>query len=127
MDRRIFHHPVLGDCPSRATLTFWFDGAPYQAFEGETIAAALLSYGIRQLRVHEDSGTPRGIYCNIGNCFECRVTVNESPGIRACLTLVEEGMEVRSGVQLANPLAEQARQTEEKQQRESRQEGAVPQ
>jgi sarcosine oxidase subunit alpha len=104
MDRRICHHPVLGPCPPRKKLTFQFDENTYHAFEGETIAAALLSSGVRHLRVHEETGTPRGIYCNIGHCFECRVTVNQKPGIRACLTLVKEGMVVRSGSLLPTPL-----------------------
>ncbi|MCK9918121.1 (2Fe-2S)-binding protein, partial [Microbacteriaceae bacterium K1510] len=60
--------------------------------------------GIRHLRIHEEKGTPRGIYCNIGHCFECRVTVNGIPGVRACLTLVEAGMDVQSGEQLPAPL-----------------------
>jgi sarcosine oxidase subunit alpha len=63
----------------------------------------LLANGIRRLRVHEEQGTPRGIFCNIGHCMECRVTVDGLPGIRACLTPVREGMVVLSGVRLPTP------------------------
>jgi sarcosine oxidase, subunit alpha len=101
---RIQHHPILKDLDLRRKITFCFDDNTYDAFEGETIAAALLANGIRTLRVHEESGTPRGIYCNIGHCFECRVTVNGKDGIRACLTPVEDGMEVLSGRRLPTPL-----------------------
>ncbi|WP_042353781.1 (2Fe-2S)-binding protein [Bacillus rubiinfantis] len=99
---RISHHPVLGDLASRKSLSFEFDGKTYEAYENETIAAALLANGIRQLRVHEESGTPRGIYCNIGHCMECRVTVNGQANKRACLTLVEQDMIVEGGKQLPN-------------------------
>jgi len=104
MDRRILNHPVLGPSAPGKTLTFHFDGKPYTAMQGETVAAALLANGIRRLRVHEESGSPRGLYCNIGHCFECRVTIDDQPGVRACLTLVKEGMKVFSGKVLPAPL-----------------------
>lgn len=104
MNQRILQHPVLGKLDGKQSLSFSFNDKPYTALEGETIAAALLANGIRTLRVHEEKGTPRGIYCNIGHCFECRVTVNKKPSIRACMTLVEEGMEVISGGVLPTPL-----------------------
>lgn len=101
---RIEQHPVLGAMPERKSISFRFDHTQYEALDQETIAAALLANGIRTLRVQEESGTPRGIYCNIGHCFECRVTVNGKQGVRACLTLVEEGMEVLSGRTFPTPL-----------------------
>lgn len=99
---RILDHPVLGKLNDRNKVSFQFDGKIYGAYENETIAAALLANGIRILRVHEESGTPRGIYCNIGHCMECRVTVNGQANIRACLTVVEKDMVVESGRQLPN-------------------------
>ncbi|MDR4442415.1 (2Fe-2S)-binding protein, partial [Bacillus cereus] len=79
-----------------------FNDKEYETYENEPIAAALLANGIRTLRVHEDSGTPRGIYCNIGRCSECRVTVNNQMNVRACLTVVENEMVVESGKQHPN-------------------------
>ena len=76
---RIVEHPVLGKLENQKPVTFTFDGKTYTGFEGDTIASALLANGIRQLRVHEQSGAKRAIYCNIGHCFECRVTVNQAP------------------------------------------------
>ena len=99
---RIINHPVLGKLNDRNLLSFQFDGKPVKAYEDETIAASLLANGVRKLRVHEESGTPRGIYCNIGHCMECRVNVNGQANVRACLTVVEEGMVVESGNQLPN-------------------------
>lgn len=104
MSRRILRHPVLGDLPEKKSLRFRYDGQEYFAYEGDTIASALLASGVRTLRVHEEKGTPRGIYCNIGHCFECRVSVNGVPTVRACMTLVQDGMEVASGTILPTPL-----------------------
>lgn len=104
-NNRIIDHPVLGSLPAdRKLLEFQFDGKVYHAFEGETIAAALLANGVRKLRVHEETSTPRGIYCNIGHCYECRVTVNDISGIRSCLTKVTEGAIVKSGHAFPTPL-----------------------
>ncbi|WP_242224863.1 (2Fe-2S)-binding protein [Bacillus cereus group sp. BfR-BA-01380] len=99
---RIMNHPILGNLDDRERISFQFDGVEYEAYENETIAAALLANGIRKLRVHEDSGTPRGIYCNIGHCLECRVTVNQQPNVRACLTVAQQDMVVESGKQHPN-------------------------
>ncbi|MBU8880674.1 (2Fe-2S)-binding protein [Bacillus sp. FJAT-29790] len=101
---RIIDHPILGKLNDREKISFQYDGKIYEAYENETIAAALLANGIRKLRVHEESGTPRGIYCNIGHCMECRVMVNDQANIRACLTVVKKDMVVESGKQLPNPV-----------------------
>lgn len=101
---RILEHPVLGKLAERDVISFTFDGKTYEGYEGETIASALLANGIRKLRVHEESGTSRGIYCNIGHCFECRVTVNQAHGVRACLTELKAGMVIESGKRQPSPL-----------------------
>jgi sarcosine oxidase subunit alpha len=80
----------------RAEINFTFDGRVFRGFDGEPIAAALLANGVRTLRHHEKSGKPRGIYCGIGHCYECRVTVDGVPGVRACLTPLRDGMAVTS-------------------------------
>lgn len=103
-NNRIVDHPVLDHLKEKEQITFTFDGKAYKGFAGDTIASALLANGIRTLRVQEESGTPRGIYCNIGHCFECRVTVNEIPGVRACLQPIEANMVVESGKIQPSPL-----------------------
>lgn len=100
---RILKHPILKDINDFKTIQFTFNQQNYSALEGDTIASALLSHGVRTLRRHESSNEPRGIYCNIGHCFECRVLVNDEPNIRACMTLVENGMKIQSAL---NPLGE---------------------
>lgn len=94
---RILNHPVLGPVENKTPVTFTFDGQTFEGFEGDTIASALLANGIRQLRVHEATGAPRAIYCNIGHCFECRVTINEAETVRACMTPIQNNMTIESG------------------------------
>lgn len=100
MTKRIIHHPILDNINETDTISFTFDNKKYTALRDESVAAALLANGIRTLRHHEETGAPRGIYCNIGHCFECRVTVDGKQGIRACLTPIQEGMAVTSGGKL---------------------------
>lgn len=104
MSRRIENHSVLGQLDKQKKVTFQFDGKTYEGFENDTIASALLANGIRTLRNHEESGNPRGIYCNIGHCYECRVTVDGTTNIRACLTPIKENMVVESGKVQPSPL-----------------------
>jgi len=101
---RITNHPILGTREQRNIITFTFNGKSYEGYEHDTIASALLANGVRTLRHHEQSGTPRGIYCNIGHCFECRVTVDNVPNVRACLTPIKQNMIVKSSTQQASPL-----------------------
>lgn len=100
MNQRILDHPILGKLEDKKQVSFTFNNKTYLGLENESIAAALLANGVRTLRYHEESGSPRGIYCNIGHCYECRVTVDDKQGVRACLTPIEEGMNVESGRQL---------------------------
>ncbi|AOV08653.1 hypothetical protein BI350_14650 [Sporosarcina ureilytica] len=100
---RIMNHPVLGRLENKKTVTFTFDGQTFEGYEGDTIASALLANGIRQLRVHEETGEPRAIYCNIGHCFECRVTVNETDTVRACMTPIQNDLKVESGKRQPTP------------------------
>ena len=79
-----------------AQLTFWFDDNELVAYEGESIAAATLAHAIRSLRLTARNAEPRGVYCGMGVCFECLVTVDGWPNHRACLTGVASGMRVHS-------------------------------
>src|SRR5690625_4423365 len=102
--KRIVNHPVLDKLQTKEKIAFIFDGKELYGYENDTIASALLANGIRTLRYHEASGTPRGIYCNIGHCFECRVTVNGVSNLRACLTPIQQNMVVESEKVKPSPL-----------------------
>ncbi|HET9983166.1 MAG TPA: 2Fe-2S iron-sulfur cluster-binding protein [Longimicrobiales bacterium] len=64
--------------------------------EEASLAAALLAAGESAFR-RSVTGAPRGPVCGMGVCYECRVTVNGVPHVRACLEPVMPGMEVVTG------------------------------
>jgi predicted molibdopterin-dependent oxidoreductase YjgC len=74
-------------------ITIYINGQPVTAYPGETIAAVLLTEGRRIFR-RTDGGQPRGLFCGMGICYDCLVTVDELPNVRACVTAVAEGMQV---------------------------------
>ena len=75
-------------------ITFYVNGHPTQAYQGETIHAALIAAGYRQFRKSKTE-QPRGIFCGMGVCYECLVAIDNGPQRQACVTMVEEGMEVQ--------------------------------
>jgi sarcosine oxidase subunit alpha len=72
------------------------DGEKIVAYEGETIGAALLAAGRRTLRFTNKLEQPRGLYCGIGLCQECRMTVDGIPNIQACQTLAAPGCRIET-------------------------------
>ncbi|MFE7900335.1 (2Fe-2S)-binding protein [Streptomyces sp. NPDC057424] len=72
-------------------FTVTFDGRPVQALPGQTVAAVLWTAGVTSWRSTRGQGRPRGVFCGIGVCFDCLVTVNGRPNQRACLVPVRPG------------------------------------
>ncbi|MBC8507370.1 MAG: (2Fe-2S)-binding protein [Chloroflexi bacterium] len=80
-------------------LTVTIDGKPVVAYAGETVAAVLLASGQIVFQQNEIAHVPRSLFCGMGVCFNCLVTVDGVPNIRACVTPVAAGMviETRGG------------------------------
>jgi len=72
------------------------DGKPIEAYQGETVAAAMLAAGIRTFNKSHKLKQPRSLYCGMGVCYECLVTINGVHAQRACVTYVEEGMVIET-------------------------------
>lgn len=70
------------------------DGETLQAYEGESLAAVLLAAGRRVFRHADQGGDPRGIFCGMGICYDCLVTVSGQEHVRACMTPVQDGMQI---------------------------------
>lgn len=77
-------------------VTLIVDGVSVPAYEGESVAAALLADGRRILRTTPRRGEARGMYCGIGICFDCVMTVDGRPNVRTCQTPVRAGMQVET-------------------------------
>jgi len=93
---RVEQHPILGDAPKVRRVKIFVDGQEYEAKEGEMIAAALLAAGISTFRYTNYKHKPRGIYCGIGRCTDCIMTVDGVPNIRTCITPVQDGMRLQT-------------------------------
>ena len=73
-----------------------FDGRPVPTTAGESVGAALTNAGIRSWRSTRKAGRPRGLFCGIGICYDCLLTVDGSANQRACLVPAVDGMELQS-------------------------------
>ena len=90
---------LAGNVERGRAIQLRVDGQLIPAYEGETVAAALLAAGRRILRQTVPGGDPRGIFCGIGMCFDCLVTVDSTQIVRACVTPVREGMQITTVAQ----------------------------
>jgi len=77
-------------------VRFTFDDREFDASPGQTIAAVLIGQGQRVLRRTSRRGEPRGLFCGMGVCFDCLVQVDGKPNVRACQTVVADGMRVQT-------------------------------
>lgn len=78
-----------------STFSVEIDGEKFNAIAGESIASALTASGRLELG-RDKSGASRGLFCGMGACFDCQVSVDGGPPVRACLTKVRHGMKLRS-------------------------------
>ncbi len=72
------------------------DGRKLRAYEGESVAAAILASGARILRVTRKRKEPRSLFCGIGICQECRMVIDGRPNMCACQTPARPDMVVKT-------------------------------
>ena len=94
-DLRLKTHPVLDvSINDRKKVSIAVEGRPLDVLEGEILATALWANGFLSLGHNPSNGAHRGMYCGIGHCYECRVTVDGVEDVRSCLIPVRDGMQV---------------------------------
>jgi hypothetical protein len=74
--------------------TFVFDEADIPFIPGQSVGAALTAAGVRSWRSTRRKGSPRGLFCGIGICFDCLIIADDRPNQRACLLPAREHMHV---------------------------------
>ncbi|MEZ6016196.1 MAG: (2Fe-2S)-binding protein [Planctomycetota bacterium] len=88
-----------------ATVRVTLDGALVEARAGMNLAAWLLERALATSSAPRPAepvtrvsvcGEPRAPLCGMGTCFECRVTLDGQPHVRACMERCREGMDVRT-------------------------------
>lgn len=91
---RLARHPVLQFDRSRK-VTIVFGNRKIDAYEGETVAAALYAAGVRIFSRSFKYHRPRGLLCVSGRCPNCLMNVDGRPNVRTCMEPVRDGMQVR--------------------------------
>jgi len=71
------------------------DGEAVTGLAGQTVAGVLLAAGRLSWRTTR-SGAPRGVFCGIGACFDCLLTVNGVADVRACRRRAADGDRIRT-------------------------------
>lgn len=77
-------------------ISFTFNGDEFSCESGQSIAAALIASGTRELRTTRFGNEPRSIFCGIGICYDCVVVVDGVANQRSCLIEAKQGMKVES-------------------------------
>jgi hypothetical protein len=72
------------------------DGVATEVPRGVTVAAALVAAGALCTR-RSVTGQRRFAFCGIGQCQECRVTVDGCANQLACRTICADGMTIATG------------------------------
>jgi sarcosine oxidase subunit alpha len=92
--RRLKEHPILGANTDSTEVFFYFEGRKICGTTNDTIASALIANGIDVFGFTEHNH-PRGFFCAIGKCSACLVEVDGISNVRACITPIREGMNVK--------------------------------
>jgi predicted molibdopterin-dependent oxidoreductase YjgC len=77
----------------RARVRIVIDGKPVDALAGDTLMVALLN-NVRSLRESEFGDGRRAGFCLMGACQDCWVWTAHGTRLRACTTVVAEGMNI---------------------------------
>jgi hypothetical protein len=82
--------------PEGPRLCILLDGSEVSACAGDSVlVAVLMTRGA--LRRHEFSSEERAGFCLMGACQDCWVWLADGRRVRACTTIVAEGMHVLTG------------------------------
>jgi hypothetical protein len=83
----------IGPLPT-AEVEIEFEGRTYRGVGGQSIAGILLANNVTAWRTTGNLHAPRGVFCGIGICFDCVVTVDGLADVRACLRRARGGEQV---------------------------------
>ncbi len=87
---------MVGAIERGRPITIFVDDRRIVAYEGESVAAALLAAGHRTFRDTARTATPRGYFCGMGVCHDCLIVVDGQPNMRACVAVVRDGLQVKT-------------------------------
>lgn len=91
---RIKTHPVLGPLDNLSAFEIFVDGQAVEAYEGDSVAAALMAAGTPVLRYTATGKAPRGLFCGVGRCGDCFMQIDGLPARPACTTAARAGQSI---------------------------------
>ncbi|NBO08908.1 MAG: (2Fe-2S)-binding protein [Actinobacteria bacterium] len=75
-------------------MRIYLNGVEVEATENESVGTFLLKRRQQVLRKTRFNDQPRGMFCGIGVCFDCIVTIDGIANQRACITQLRDGMRI---------------------------------
>ncbi len=72
------------------------NGKEVPAQEGDLVSTVLHQQGITGFHQHPQTGKLSGVYCMMGVCYQCLVTINGLANCRACQTFIQENMHIET-------------------------------
>jgi aerobic-type carbon monoxide dehydrogenase small subunit (CoxS/CutS family) len=78
------------------SVPFVLNGQTVEARTGDMLLTAILLHRTR-LRTDDTTNSGRAGFCLMGGCQECWVRLADGRRLRACTTLVTEGMHILTG------------------------------
>lgn len=91
------HARHMVEPPPVPTVNVVVDGVRTDVPAAVSVAAALAVRGRTVLRKSRLSGELRAVFCGMGACHECAMTIDGVRGVRACITPVAAGMRIDTG------------------------------
>ncbi len=86
--------------PRTKSITVTINQQAVTAYTGETIAAVLMTQGQRTFTQPSRYNLPRTLFCGMGICHQCLVTIDGIRDVRACMTSVRDGMQIATELKL---------------------------
>src|SRR2546423_3402463 len=83
--------------PSGPAVRILIDGVEVTAYAGESVLVAVLA-ARNALRQHEFSDETRAGFCLMGACQDCWIWLAGHTRVRACTTVVADGMSILTGL-----------------------------
>ncbi len=94
LKNRLTKHPIL-KFERGNKIKFYFENKEIEAYEGETVSAALIASGIKVFSHSKRHNRPRGFFCAIGKCSSCFMEIDGVQNQMTCMRLVQQGMRVK--------------------------------
>jgi aerobic-type carbon monoxide dehydrogenase small subunit (CoxS/CutS family) len=76
-------------------IAFTLNGMACVGRTGDTVLTAVLTQ-VDRLRLSDFSGEPRAGFCQMGACQDCWILTADGRRIRACGTILEPGIDLRT-------------------------------